>query len=193
MVLIIAMWTGMLFIVSLFYLGEFDYSRIQVWIWFGAYIIYPAIAIWVAWANRNENEYSGGKSLPAWARNYLLVQGIIVTLLSLSLLLVPEIMISLWPWKITRLLAQLYSAPFLAYGISSLLLSRQKTWNEVWVVLVGTTVFAIGVLIASLIHHSVFSASNPSTWVWFGGFIIASIVLAVMAVESIRVTRGMPS
>ena len=52
----IAIWTGMLLMVSLFYLGEFDYSRNQVWIWFGAYIIYPLIALWMMWHDRTLHE-----------------------------------------------------------------------------------------------------------------------------------------
>src|SRR5882724_9891100 len=37
MVPMIAIWTGMLLVVSLLHFGEFDFSRLQVWIWFGAY------------------------------------------------------------------------------------------------------------------------------------------------------------
>lgn len=186
MVPMIAIWTGMLFIVSLFYLGEFDYSRPQVWIWFGAYLIYPAIALWVTWSQRNLNEPHDGTSLPAWVKGYLFVQGVLVTLLSLSLLLAPDLLVSVWPWKITRLLAQIYSAPFLSYGLGSLMLSRRQTWNEARVVLIGTVVFAIFVLLASIIHRELFSPANASTWIWFGGLTIASIMLGVMTVLSIR-------
>lgn len=186
MVPMIAIWTGMLFIVSLFYLGEFDYSRPQVWIWFGAYLIYPLIALGLTWSHRALNEPHDGTPLPAWAKNYLFVQGVLVTLLSLSLLFAPDLMVSVWPWKITRLLAQIYSAPFLSYGLGSLMLSRRQTWKEARVVLIGTVVFAIFVLMASIIHRELFSLSNASTWIWFGGFAIASLMLGGMTVRSLR-------
>lgn len=185
MVPMIAIWTGMLFIVSLFYLGEFDYSRPQVWIWFGAYLIYPLIALWVTWSRRNLNEPHDGAPLPAWVKIYLLMQGGLVTLLSLFLLFVPDLMVSVWPWKITRLLAQIYSAPFLSYGLGSLMLSRRQTWTEARVVLIGTTVFAIFVLLASIIHRELFSPTNASTWIWFGGFTIASLSLGGMTICSL--------
>jgi hypothetical protein len=95
-------------------------------------------------------------------------------------------MVNLWPWNITRLLAQIYSAPFLAYGITSLMLSRRQTWPEVRVVLLGTFVFAFLVLLASLIHRGLFSLANVSTWAWFGGFLLATVVLGLMSVRSIR-------
>ena len=186
MVRAISIWTGMLFIVSLFYLSEFDYSRTQVWIWFGAYIIYPLIALWLMWNHRNLREDIPGISLPSWVRTYLAIQGAIVTILALALLLFPESMAAVWPWAITRLLAQLYSAPFLAYGLSSLMLSRRKTWGEIRVVVMATFVFALGVLLASLIHRQTFAAINLSTLLWFGGFLLATIMLGLLTIRTIR-------
>jgi len=189
MISAIAIWTGMLFIVSLLYLDEFDYSRTQVWIWFGAYIIYPLIALWLMWQDRTLRENISGAPLPSWVRNYLLTQGILVTALALVLLLAPVFMVSVWPWKITRLLAQIYSAPFLAYGLSSLMISRSQTWDEIRVVVMGTLVFAFGVLLASLIHRSLFSVANISSWIWFGGFLLATLMLGILTVRSIRQRR----
>lgn len=186
MIRVILIWTGMLFVVSLFYLNEFDYSRTQVWIWFGAYIIYPLIALWLMWNDRNLRENMSGTSLPAWVRNYLLVQGIVVTTLALVLLLAPDFMVSVWPWKITRLLAQIYSAPFLAYGLSSLMISRLGTWDEIRVVVTAIFVFALGVLSASLIHSALFSFANISTWMWFGGFLLATLALGFITMQAIR-------
>ncbi len=186
MVRVILIWTGMLFIVSLFYLGEFDYSRNQVWIWFGAYIIYPLIALWLMWNDRSLSEQVSGPGLPAWVRVYLLAQGLIVTGLALVLLLAPEFMVNVWPWKITRLLAQIYSAPFLAYGLSSLMLSRKQSWPEVRVVVVATFVFALGVLFASFIHRELFSITNAATWLWFGGFLLATVILGLLSMRAIQ-------
>jgi hypothetical protein len=186
MVRVIAIWTGMLFIVSLFYLDEFDYSHKPVWFWFGAYLIYPLIALWLMWRERTLREKVDGAVLPAWVRGYLLGQGVVVTLLALVLLFMPEFMATIWPWNITRLLAQIYAAPFLAYGVSSLMLSRQQTWLEVRVVVIGTFVFAVGVLLASLIHRQLFSLANVATWLWFGGFLLAAVLLGLLSARSIR-------
>jgi hypothetical protein len=182
----IAIWTGMLFIVSLFYLGEFDYSKQQVWFWFGSYLIYPLIALWLMWRHRRLHERLDGSALPAWVRGYLLAQGAAITLLALALLFAPEFMVEVWPWKITRLLAHLYSAPFLAYGLSSLMISREQTWPEVRVVVIGTFVFALGVLLASMIHRELFSLSKLAAWIWFGSFLLATVILGVLSTRAIR-------
>lgn len=182
----IAIWTGMLFIVSLFYLGEFDYSRIQVWIWFAAYLIYPIIAIWLTWRHRGEREHPAGPGLPKWARGYLLAQGIVVTVLALALLLLPNLMLAAWPWKITPLLAQLYSAPFLSYGLSSIMLGRQQTWSEIRVAVIATLVFVAGVLLASITHRALFVAVGPASVLWFGGFAAATAMLGTLSARSLR-------
>jgi hypothetical protein len=189
MVPAISIWTGMLLIVSLFYLDEFDFSRTQVWIWFGAYIFYPLIALWLIWKYRNMRENMPDASLPAWVRGYFAIQGLIFTMLALTLLLFPDFMITVWPWKITRLLAQIYSAPFLAYGICSLILSRQQTWAEVRVVVTATFVFAFGVLLASFIHRELFSLMNLSTVIWFVGFLLATIMLGLLTLRTLRERR----
>lgn len=186
MIRVIALWTGMLFVVSLFYLSEFNFSRGPVWFWFGAYILYPAIALWLMWRDRNQKEEIQGTPLPGWVNSYLMVQGVFATVLAVTLLSMPNAMVNGWPWKITRLLAQIYSAPFLAYGLSSWMISRSSTWQEIRVIVMGTFVFALGVLLASFIHRDLFSFANLSTWIWFGGFIVATIMLGVLTQASVR-------
>jgi hypothetical protein len=177
---LIAIWTGMLLIVSLFHLDEFDFSRQQTWVWFGSYTLYPLIAIVIAWRHRADRGGADGPALPGWARGYLLAQGAVTTLLALALLLAPGRMVALWPWPITLLLAQLYSAPLLSYGVISLVLGGRRAWLEGRVAVVGMLVFAVGVLIASLIHRALFANAGLSGWLWFGGFGVAAAMLGLL-------------
>jgi len=183
---VIAIWTGLLFVISLFYLGEFDYRRGPVWFWFGSYFLYPLIGLWFIWQDRSRHEMIPSPRVPPWGQRYLLIQGIVVTTLGFALLLTPDLMASVWPWKITRLLAQIYASPFLAYGLSSLVLSRQRTWLEVRVLVISAFALVCGVLLASVIHRGLFSFAGASAWLWFGGFLLATAMLGVLGVQSIR-------
>lgn len=181
----IAIWTGMLFVVSLLHVDEFDYSRSQVWIWYGAYFVYPLIALWLAWRHRADTGHPAGTApLPSWARTYLTAQGIVVTLLALALLVAPSAMISLWPWKATPLLLQIYASPFLSYGLGSLMLARQQVWAEVRVGVVATFVFSALVLAASFIHRQLFSLAENPDRLWFLGFGVATAALAFLSLRS---------
>ena len=186
--IIVAVWTGALFVISLFYLSEFDFSRGPVWFWFGAYIAYPLIGFWYAWIYRNTPDESMNAALPAWIRTTLLIQGVILIGLALALLCAPEFMLGVWPWKVTRMLIQIYSGPFLAFGIGSYLISRQHTWSAIRIVVSGFFVLALGVLIASMLHRSLFSPANPSTWIWFTGFTL----LLILHVSILFLNRTQP-
>ena len=179
----VSIWTGALFIISLFYLPEFDFSRGPVLFWFGAYIAYPIIGFWIAWTQRTSPVDTTSSPLPNWIRTYLLLQGLLLTALSLALFFAPEMMLAAWPWNVTRMLIQIYSGPFLSFGIGSLLLSRRQTWPELRIGVAGIFLLALGVLIVSVIHRSLFTVSNPSTLIWFGGFSLVAIVLGMAILQ----------
>lgn len=181
MVPMIAIWTGMLGLVSLFHLEAFDWERPQVWIWFVAYISYPIIAAWIAWQQRTIQEPSAGPPMSTALRGYLLLQGIGVTLLAGLLLVAPALMTRLWPWTISPLLAQIYSAPFFSYGLGSLYAARHPTWAEGRILVQATLVFTLTVFIASFIHLDLFTLGSISTWLWFGGVGLATLALGLFS------------
>jgi len=185
--LMTAIWTGGLLVVSLFNLEAFDFSKPQSQVWFAAYIVYPAIALWLTWRHRllDADGYDRTPNLPAWATRYLLVQGVIVTLLGAALFLVPDAMVDVWPWPITPLLTQIYSAPFLSYGVGSVLLARGASWVHVRVATIGFLVFSLGVLVASVIHSDLFSAGDAPDVLWFAIFAVGSVMLGLLAGRSL--------
>lgn len=185
-----AIWTGGLLIVSLLHLEAFDFWTRRVTIWFGAYFLYPLIALWLIWAHRDAwNERLSGPPLPRWVRWYLLAQGVVASAAGVALLFATDAMVEAWPWPITPLLAQIYFAPLLAYGIGSLLLARERTWPELRVGVSALLVFAVGVLIASLLHRNLFSLRQLSDVVWFAAFGAAALALALVGARSVLAER----
>jgi hypothetical protein len=87
----------------------------------------------------------------------------------------------------------LYSAPFLSYGLGSLLLAGRQTWLETRIALAAMSVFALSVLLASLIHHALFSINSLPTWLWFAGFITAAFALACLSVLAWLSDARLPS
>jgi hypothetical protein len=182
-----AIWTGMLLLVSILHLPEFNYSQPQVWFWFGAYIVYPLVGARLYFAHRPGRAL--GRRVPEWVRRYLLVQGAICTALALLLFFAPGSMAALWPWRISPLLTQIYAGPFLSYGIGSLLLARRRSWLELRIALVSMFAFAALVLVASYIHLGVFGAIGVSALVWFGGFAVATAMLAFLSYRALLLGR----
>ena len=179
----IAMWTGGLTIISLFYLPLFDFTRIQVWIWFGAYIIYPLIALGQMWTHRQQsNIYPLNElALPEWVRRYLRTQGGLMVILGLGLLLAPKTLLLLWPWKTGQLMLQLYSAPILTYGIGSFLFARQHTWSEIRLGLVAIGVFTGAELGSSIFYGAMLDGPVLSIAVWFACLTVTTGMLAFLS------------
>jgi hypothetical protein len=190
----IAMWTGGLTLISLFYLPVFDFTRPQVWIWFGAYIVYPLIALGLMWSHRHlSSTYpQGGLALPEWARRYLRVQGGLMVILGVGLLLAPNMMRLLWPWQTGRLMLQLYSAPLLTYGIGSFLFAHQRTWSEIRLGLVALGVFSGAELAGTAFHFSLLDGHPLSIAIWFIWLAGTTGILAALVWISItRTAFGM--
>jgi hypothetical protein len=190
----IAIWTGTLGLVSLLHLDQFGWQRAQTWIWFIAYSAYPLIAAWITWRQRGVAPIAGAHTLAPGLRGYLVTQGALATSLALGLLFAAPLFVRTWPWPIPLTLAHLYAAPFLSFGLGSLYAARQRDWAAVRIVVHGTLVFALGVLVVSILHRALFSFDRPAAWLWFGGFGLASLILGLYAsLPALRGNRPTPA
>ena len=189
MVQMIGVWTGMLFIISILNLEAFDFRLLPVWIWFASYIIYPLIAIWMTWRGPKlqKGDPLPGPSLPAWSKAFLRIQGIVVSVLAILLFFFPNFMATIWPWKVTEVLAQMYAGPLLSYGLTSLLFSRQDKWLGIGAIVPGMFAFTAVTVIVSFMHINLFSFTELADLLWFGSFSIAAVILGVLTVRAMQV------
>ena len=174
-----AVWTGMLLVVSLFHLPAFEWTRVQVWFWFFAYVAFPLAGGWLAWHHRSASYAASGATARSVHLRAFLVIGAVCLLLALALFLAPQALAEIWPWPIDTLLAQIYSGPFLSYSVGGLLLSRCTHQAEMRLPALSVLSFTVFVLVASVLHREVFGPLGASAIVWFGGFAIVATVSAL--------------
>jgi hypothetical protein len=186
---LIGIWTGMLFIISLLNLDAFDFNLLPVQIWFASYIIYPIIALWMTLQQPQLMSASDlpGLKLSGLAKGFLFIQGILFTLLAVFLFTAPAFMTTLWPWKVTPVLAQMYAGPLLSYGLGSLFYARQTKWLGARAVLPGMLVFSVTTVIISFIHIGLFSFNEVPDLIWFGWFSLASLLLALLTFRALQI------
>lgn len=166
--LMTAIWTGGLLLVTLLHHGDFDFTRTQTQVWFAAYVAYPVLGVWILVSRRRDAVGSAtGRIASDWVRRWLVTQGIVLILVGAALFLAPGTMAEAWPWPVQSLLAQIYSAPLMSFGVGSVLLSRFRTEREMRVGVLGLGVFAFGALAASLMHLELFDAADAAAWAWF--------------------------
>ena len=184
---LIGIWTGMLFLISVLNLNAFDFDLLPVQVWFASYIIYPITSFWMTLQQPHLMDAGDlpGLELASWAKGFLLAQGILFSVLAGLLFFAPTFTSTLWPWKVTPVLAQMYAGPLLAYGLGSLLFSRQQRWLGVRSILPGMLVFTATTVIISFVHINLFSFSEIADLLWFGWFIIASLILALLTFRTL--------
>ncbi len=188
---LIGIWTGMLFVISLLNLSAFDFNLIPVQIWFASYIIYPIISLWMTIQQPHLMKAGDLPGLPlaGWAKGFLLIQGILFSLLAILLFSAPAFMSTLWPWKVTTVPAQMYAGPLLSYGLGSLLFSRQAKWLGVRAILPGMLVFSTTTVIISFIHIGLFSFNEIPDLLWYGWFILATLILAIITFRALQASE----
>jgi hypothetical protein len=138
----------------------------------GAYAVYP---VWGGWLYFARAAAAGERRRPD---PLLLTLAAPCLLLAALLSLLPQAAVRAWPWAISPLLATLYAGPFLAYGVSALLLASEARREARAIGLVSMLAFALLTLLASVLHRKLFHAEAPSAWLWFGLFSAAAAVLA---------------
>ena len=192
---LILLWTGVLLIISVLNVNGFDFTKLPARAWFTSYVIYPIVAIWLT--VRNPEMLAAvdlpGPELEAWAKWFLLLQGVLFTLLAAFLFFFPAFMVTVWPWPVTPLLAQMYSGPLLAYGFGSLIFSRQDKWIGIRAIVPAMVIFTDATLFVSLLNYDAFSKNNPMTTVWFFWFAISTIVLLLIGFMAVQVREEPPS
>jgi hypothetical protein len=184
----IGIWTGMLFIISILNLSAFGLDLLPVQIWFASYTIYPLISIWMTFRDPDSMKPAAlsGPALDSWAKNFLLAQGILVSLLAVALFFAPVFMSALWPWKVTPTLAQMYAGPLLSYGIGSYIYSKQSQWLGIRSIVPGMFLFSLTTLVVSFMHFSLFSLAEVADILWFAWFVVAAALLGVMTFRTLN-------
>ena len=185
---LIGVWNGMLFLISLLNLNAFDLNLLPVQIWFASYIIYPIVAFWMTLQQSPLTQAGDlpGQALAGWARGFLLLQGVLFSGLAGLLFFAPALMSTLWPWNVTPVLAQMYAGPLLSYGLGSLLFSQQQKWLGIRAILPGMLVFAVTTVIISFLHIQLFSFHEIADRLWFGCFMLASLLLAILTFRALQ-------
>ena len=172
----------MLFLVSMLHLEAFDFAKPQVWFWMGAYAVFP---LWGAWLYFGRG--AGATATRRPADPVLLAIGVVCLLLAAGLLALPAQMIAVWPWKLPPLLASIYAGPFLAYGISALMLAREgRAGGPADRSSRACSPSRVLAVVASLLHLALFSFATPSAWVWFGALAVTGAVLALRLLQARR-------
>ncbi|HEX5416847.1 MAG TPA: hypothetical protein VFZ25_14380 [Chloroflexota bacterium] len=160
-------------IVTFVYWGEFTAKRIPL-IWLATYIVDPIAATAALLTLRPLHPARPSRHrLSA----IFLLTGLVFGGSGLVMLAAPALASTIWPWKITALLAQVYGAFLFSFGGSAVLAAWEARPSAVRPFVASTVTLAVLTVVASLIHLDRF-APGIASLVWFIVFAIALVAFA---------------
>ena len=96
---------------------------------------------------------------------------------------------TIWPWKISPFLAQVYSGPLVAYAVANLVLAARRNWPDTLIPAIGTFVFAGLALVASLRHLALFAAGTRCQIAWFATLATIALFAAALVYRALQAAR----
>lgn len=184
----IGAFTAIVLVISLVYVGRFDFARWGTWLWFVLYFILPANAAYQVWLHRRQPP-PPSKPVAAWWQPVLIGVSTILGLYAIGLLLFPEAVTGFWPWRIDDFHGRLYSAAFASVAIMTFLVAKRAARIELLAVgLSVATSSALTILALAIVdagRHTV-DWGAAGTLFWIASFGLLAIVGAVTAWLGLR-------
>jgi hypothetical protein len=158
--------------------SPFLITVIGTWVWVGVYVGVP-VALGILWAlqvRQPGGDLPRKAPLPMWMRTVLIVQGAIMLLFGSAMILLPEMMIPLWPWKLSPLTSQAIGAWGAGVGILVLQASWENDWDRLFPMMASYAVYG-ALQVINLLRY-------PTTLDWsrFSSSVYSVFVLSVLLV-----------
>jgi hypothetical protein len=182
----LVVFTNLILLLSIIYVGRFDFGRGGTWAWFVLYVVIPASATYYWWRYRRLPPADPTPVPPAW-RSYFLAAGVVVGLYGIGLLVAPHTLTDFWPWPIDAFQGRLYSAIFLTLAVAAFTVSRVAAPVEL--LIVGLTQFTLGLfsilgLVLADTSENTVNWSALGTWVWIAAFAVLLVGGAALVAQS---------
>ena len=192
-------------IATILHWDRFNHSHISFFAWTGLYFTAPFLVMAAYLSNRAQDIHPvSTKSvdtksvdtpqtlIPSKLRAIIGVIGSITLVVSLFLFLSPDIMIGIWPWKLTQLTARVVGAMFSLPGVVGLGIAFEPRWSAARIILQAQGVSILMILIAAGRAWADFDTQKIGTWLFLGGLSGLFLLIAGLYVymEYLRKPKG---
>ena len=175
--------TFLTLIVTLIHWDRFHFNspvwitQAGTWVWLGIYIIVP-IVLGILWIHQTQQpgvDLPRKAPLPVWTRIILIVQGLIMLFIGGIMLLLPELGISLCPWKLSALTSQAIGAWGIGIGVIVLHTCWENDWDRLFPMMLSYVIYGLLQGINTLRYPAILDWSRFSSiaYMIFIGSIIA--------------------
>jgi hypothetical protein len=176
----ITAFAGTLGIATLLHWDRFAHDRWAFWVWAFLYLTVPLALPFLWYRNQRLAASAGVRAegrLPGASRWAFGVLGAVLTVAAVLLLLVPELMIAVWPWALTPLTARVMAAMFILPGLVGLSIAYVNSWRSARFLLQAQAISIILMLVAVYVARDNFDWGDPASWLFSGGLSLVLLLI----------------
>ena len=177
--------TTLTLMVSVIHVKLINVSTLQGASWMIVYGVVPPVMALIWWLQWRQKETTVDNSavhdrLPKPLLGMMSVQAGIMLGLGVVSLFVPQVLMGIWPWKLSPLTGRLVASWLVGLGVFLGQCVNENSWRRIDAGLLS--LFALGLLelIASLRYLQFFVWQRIATWAYFG-FVLSLLGVAVAA------------
>lgn len=176
-------------IATLLHWDRFTPNHISFFFWALLYFVLPFVLIVVYLLNRRQDPGTPEPDdvlLPRGLRLVFGGIGVVVTLVSVLLFVAPDLMIPIWPWRMTPLTARVIAAMFVLTGLIGLGIALDGRWSAARLILQAQMISLALIVVAALASWSNFDATQLTPWLFVGGMAGLFVFLLIITVWAER-------
>lgn len=172
----VSCFAGILGISTLLHWDKFTPGHISFILWAFLYLVLPFVLPVVWYLNQRINSPTKPPETPlstpfCWAMGSL---GAVLAIVSLILLIIPNLLIPTWPWTLSPLTARVMAAMFALSGFVALGVAINRYWSAARIPLQAQAIAVILILVALI------RASTEIFWQSWGSWLFVAGLLSVL-------------
>ena len=171
-------------VTTILHWDRFLHRNVAFWLWVALYFTTPVLVLVAFLRNRREYDStpdSSGRIASLAAAAFVLAAGASLAMCTF-LYLFPSRAVAIWPWHLTPLTARVLGAIF-ALGGAGVGAWWERRWSAIRILVQVAGFMLVLILIAAARARSQFDTSEPLTWLFLVGFVVATAALATLYVR----------
>jgi hypothetical protein len=179
----IATFTWLMAIATVLHWENFNHSHFTFDLWVFLYAVTPVLipTIWALNRRTDSAELADGEPrLPPAVRVLGGAIGVIVTVSAITLFVVPELMMGVWPWTVSPFTARILAGWFALFGVVNGVVVLDPRWSAARI-LVQSQIFGFTLVLIGVARvWGNFDQSNVLTWGVVGGMALNLIAVLLL-------------
>ena len=170
-------------IATILHWGIFNHNHISFFAWAILYFTTPFLVLGAWLRNRNTDPGTPDANdliVPRSIRLVIGIIGLITLLISIFLFLQPDLMIHVWPWKLTPLTARVMGGLFALTGVGEICIALDARWSAIRIALQSQMIGVAAIVVAIFFSWSNFDQTNIFTWGFVGGMLFLLLASPIL-------------